>query len=118
MTLGVAATRELLALNFASISPYFAYHSASPATSANQLGSRAAITWDSVTTVTVLPGTSTPANKVAGANVSIALAATTAAPIGAYWSASTAGVVRQEVTLNIPSGSARNVDTTIAYYQA
>lgn len=118
MTLGVAATRELLALNFASISPYFAYHSASPATTANQLGSRAAITWDGTTTVTVLPGTTTPANRLGAANVTIALAAATAAPIGAYWSASTGGVVRQEVTLSIPSGSARNVDTTPAYYQA
>jgi len=107
-----------MALHFASIATHFAYHSASPATTANQLGSRAAITWDSVTTVTVLPGTSTPANKLDAANVSIALAASTAAPIGAYWSASTAGTMRQEVTLNIPAGSARNVDTDPAYYQA
>jgi len=118
VTLSVASTRELLALAFAAGATHFALHSATPATTGNQLGSRVAITWDSTTTVTVLPSTSTPANRLDANNVTIALAATTAAPYGAYWSASTGGTMRETVLLSIPSGAARNVDVDPSYYQA
>lgn len=119
MSLSKPATRELLALAFAASATHFALHSGTPCTTANQLGSRVAITWGSTTTLTTDPADAAkPANRLDGATVTLALAATTAAPYGAYWSASTAGTNREEVATNFPSGSARNVTVDPKYYQS
>jgi hypothetical protein len=119
MPLEVASIREILALRFGAVCTHYALHSGTPGTTGNQLGSRVAIVWDSTTTVTtiIINGTTYDANRLDANILSIALAASTAAPYGGYWSASSAGTCYKTVALSIPAGAARNVDVDPSHYQ-